>query len=305
MSLLQLRPKNFNEFQGKKELKQNLKVYLKSAKLRNVQLDHCLIYGPPGLGKTTLAKIIANEMKSNIISIQGTDLLTKVDWVNLIYSLSEKDILFIDEVHAINNSCYEMIYSTMEDFKLNISIGKEMNSKITTVDVPKFTLIAATTKLGNLPNPFEDRFGIIVNLTEYEPEEIVEILKFNCMKKNIKMDDSVLKIIAIHSKGVPRIAKRILARVIDYNIYKNLDIFKTLKNIGIYELGLNELDISYLNLIKSSNHIGLKTISQILKIDEKTLLDKVEPFLIKMNLILKGSFGRKLTQKGYEYLEKF
>lgn len=303
MKILQIRPVNFSEFQGKESLKNNLKIYIENSKKNNVHLDHCLFYGPPGVGKTSLAKIIANELKTNIKIIQGPEIKEKTNLINILHSIKENDVLFIDEIHSIDSSCYELLYSVMEDFVFNINIGKEFNSKIISLPVPKFTLIGATTKLGNLPDPFEERFGIIERIEQYKEDEIFLVLKYTIQKCNIKINDNILKIISQHSKGIPRNSKRILSRFYDHYIFEKNSPLEILKKIGIYTLGLNEMDLNYLKVLLKNKKVGLKTISQILNIDEKTIQNKIEPFLIKMNLIYKTTNGRSITDKGIDYLD--
>lgn len=304
MKIVQIRPKILKDFQGKKSIKNNLSVYIKSSKKRNEPLDHCLFYGPPGVGKTSLAHIISNELNQKIKVIQGPEIIEKTDILNILYSIKDFSILFIDEIHAVNQKCFEILYSAMEDFLINIEIGKDFNKKITSVNVPRFTLIGATTKLGLLPNPFEERFGIVINISEYDADEIFKILKFSLEFFNIKIDDNFLIEIAKRSKGIPRIAKRILSRCIDYLEDKKInDIKKILNKIGVFEYGLDQIDLNYLMCLNNNKKIGLKTLCQLLNIDEKTIVDKIEPYLIKCNLILKTSNGRMLTLKGEQYLK--
>ncbi|MDE5767072.1 MAG: Holliday junction branch migration DNA helicase RuvB [Malacoplasma sp.] len=303
MKLLQIRPQNLKEFCGKKTIRQNLEIYIEGAKIRNDTLDHCLFYGPAGVGKTTLSKIIANELKQDLKIIQGSEIQEKTDVINLIYSLREKSIVFIDEIHSINPKCFELLYSAMEDFQINIEIGKEFNKKLTSVRIPKFTLIGATTKLGNIPTPFEERFGIVINIKEYSEKEIFNVLKFSTKKCNIKIENEVLELISQRSKGIPRLAKRILARFLDFcSSESELSPKEILKKIGVLENGINEIDLAYLMCINQNTKLGLKTLSQILNVDEKTILDKIEPFLIKKNLIAKTINGRVLTETGINFL---
>ncbi len=305
MKIFQIRPNNLREFQGKESLKNNLEVYIKSALKRDDVLDHCLFYGPPGVGKTSLANIIANELKQKIKIVQGPEIQEKSDILNVLYSMAQKNILFIDEIHSINPKCFEILYSAMEDFKINIEVGKEFNKKTTLVSVPKFTLIGATTKIGNLPQPFEERFGIVINITEYEEKEIINIIKYNLSKsKNINLNDNLIKEIASRSKGIPRIAKRLLSRFIDHiETSKNNNEF-IFDKIGVYENGLEEIDLQYLRLLEENKTIGLKTLCQLLNTDEKTITNKIEPFLLKNMYINKTAKGRIITDKGISFLLK-
>lgn len=303
MKILQLRPANLDEFKGKLELKSNLKIYIENTLNNQTYLDHCLFYGPPGVGKTSIAKIIANELNVGIKIIQGPEIKEKLDLITILYSIKENDVLFIDEIHAINPVCYELLYSVMEDFKLNINIGKEFNSKIVTLNIPKFTLIGATTKLGNLPDPFEERFGIIERIEQYTEEEIFEILCFSIDKCNLNVDKNILKIISQHSKGIPRTSKRILSRFMDHYTENKKDPKKILQKIGIFNLGLNSMDINYLKILAANKKMGIKSLSQMLNVDERTIQNKIEPFLIQMNLIQKNISGRNITTLGLNYLD--
>ena len=193
----------------------------------------------------------------------------------------------------------------MEDFEINIEIGKDFNKKLSSIKVPKFTLIGATTKLGNIPSPFEERFGIVINITEYSENEIYKILDFSLKKCNLNIDKEIIKMISSRCKGIPRIAKRILSRFLDYYLTNKDDPEKILSRIGIYEKGLNEIDLNYLRCIYQKEKLSLKTISQMLNVDEKTIVDKVEPFLIKNNFVIKTINGRILSEIGKEFLNKF
>ena len=303
--MLQNRPSCIKDFCGKEELEKNLSIYIESALQKDKPLDHCLFYGPPGVGKTTIAFVIANELKQKIKVIQGPEIQEKSDVINILYSISNKNIIFIDEIHSINPKCFEIFYSAMEDFKINIDIGKEFNKKLTSVSIPKFTLIGATTKLGKLPDPFENRFGIVQNISEYNLTEIIDILKFNLKKNEIcqNVGDDFLVEIAKRSKGIPRIAKRILSRFLDHYEYEK-DINVIFNKIGIYESGLEKIDIEYLKLLFFNKKLGMKSISQLLNVDEKTLSEKIEPYLIKNLYIEKTTNGRILTKKGLKFISK-
>lgn len=296
-------PANLDEFIGKEKIKNSLRVYIESAKRKNNYLDHCLLYGHPGTGKTTLSKIIASELGVNIKLVQGPDLQNKSDIISAISSLNDNDILFIDEIHAMNPLCFELLYSIMDNHEINIKIGKEGNTKITTVKTPKITIIGATTLLGNITSPLEDRFGIIFYLTLYDSDEIYQIVDWinNKFELNVSKDD--LKKIADNSKGVPRIAKRILSRYLDFIEIESCDINTFFEQIGIYENGLCEIDFEYLTALDSDNTIGLKTISQMINVDEKTITNKIEPFLLKNKLIAKTNLGRKITDTGKTLLK--
>ncbi|MGL4647123.1 MAG: Holliday junction branch migration DNA helicase RuvB [Mycoplasmoidaceae bacterium] len=296
---------SFKDFIGKEDIKDNLSIFINSARTNKKILDHILIFGQPGMGKTSISKLIAKELKTNIKIVQGTEIQTKKDIVNIVYLLKEGNILFIDEIHAVNKTCFEILYSLMDDFKININLGKDGNQKLTRLTVPKFTLIGATTLLGNIPKPFEDRFGINISLNEYTTQEIIMILKNYLLKNNsINVSAEEISIIAKHAKGTPRLAKNILKRVLDFKITNQISINEILKRMKIYEMGINENDINYLKLIYQNQNISLKTISQILFIDENTILNKIEPYLLKINYIEKSNKGRKLTEDGIVFMTR-
>ncbi len=292
-----------NDFIGKKQIKENLFTFINSSKKNKKILDHILIFGQPGMGKTTIAKLIAKELNTRIKIIQGPEVQKKSDIINIIYFLKEGNILFIDEIHSMNKNCYEILYALMDDFKINIKIGKEGNEKLTTLDVPKFTLIGATTLLGEISDPLEDRFGITIFLNYYSNEEMIKILT-KTIDKNTLSKNEILEI-AKRSKGTPRIGKKILKRVIDFkNHNKDLNIYEIFKKLKIYEKGINENDVLYLNTISKHKNISIKTISQILFIDEKTIERKIEPYLFKINFIEKNNKGRKLSKEAINFLQK-
>lgn len=298
-------PSSLDEFIGKEQIKNNLKVYITSSKQKKKNLDHCLLYGYAGTGKTTLAKIIANEMNVNIRIVQGQEIQNKSDIISAICALNDNDILFIDEIHSVDLQCVELLYSIMDEYKINIKIGKEGNSKITTINTPKITIIGATTLLGNISSPLEDRFGIILYLSLYSDNEINKILKIFNNKMQFSILENDITILSKNSKGIPRIAKRLLQRYSDFKIIeKNISVNDFLKRLGIYKFGLTEIDLTYLEILSNNKYTSIKTISQILNIDEKTILNKIEPYLLKKKIIEKNNRGRILTEYGFEYLKK-
>jgi Holliday junction DNA helicase RuvB len=304
---LTLRPTSLDEFKGKPELKENLKIYLKSCLSQNKPLDHCLLYGLPGTGKTSLAHIIANELKHRIRIVQGSSIQKNIDIINLAMTLNEFDILFIDEIHAINPQCVELLYSIMEDFVIDIALGKDFNSKITRIKIPQFTLIGATTLLGKIPQPLEERFGIVINIKTYEHGDIVEILKASMNKLQLQLDDKELDTLAENAKGIPRNANRLIKRVKDFRISdEKISIDFILKKLQIISNGLDVDDLNYLRSIKNANRsLGLKTISQIINIDTYTIETKIEPFLLQKQYVLRTINGRELTTKGLKFIAKF
>ena len=302
-----LRPNNFKEFIGKDLIKKNLMVYIKAAKLNHKQLDHCLFCGLPGTGKTSLATIIAKNFNSNLKIVQGNIFQKNIDVYNCILNIHENDILFIDEIHAINQVCYELFYSLMEDFSFDIVIGKDFNTKITRIKVPHFTLIGATTSLSNLPAPFEQRFGIVFYFDSYQIAEIIKIIENGCKKLNLTLKSSDIELIANNSKGIPRIALTILLRVNDYKIVDpKINVAQILTKIGIFKKGLNQNDLKYLEaFINNQKFLGIKTISQITQFDQKFIENKIEPYLIKIKYLIKTNKGRMLSNIAWDFLNQY
>lgn len=306
MKLQSQRPSNLKEFVGKKTLKENLGTYLKAAILNNEPLDHCLFYGLPGTGKTSLALIIANERKSNITILQGSNIVKPQDIYNFALSIKENDVIFIDEIHAINKQCFELLYALMEDFSLDITIGKDFNSKTTRIKVPKFTLIGATTSLSKIPKPLEERFGIVFYFEDYSKEEIRQIIS-NCVRKNkLPLTKEEIISIASKSKGIPRNALTILARVSDFKIIdKSKSLDDIFKQIGIYQNGLNNNDIKYLKCFESlKDCIGIKTLSQMIEFEIQFIEEKIEPYLFKNKYAIKTVQGRKILPAGLEIIKR-
>lgn len=303
MSNLDKRPTSLDEFVGKDSLKQNLKVYLESAKNQQRNLDHILFYGIAGLGKTTLASIIANEMNAHIHYVQGSSIKFPCDVLDLLSLLSENDVIFIDEIHTMDHKCMEYFYSIMEDFVVDLKLGPSMNAKFTRLQVPHFTLVGSTTKLSQLPIPFIERFGIKFYIQPYSEEEITQILnRINKQADHLLTKDDLWQIANI-SKGVPRIAINYYKRFYDYRLIAKASTKEILSNLGIHEDGLEEKDVNYLKCLVK-NTVGIKTISQVIGLDAETIEKQIEPFLLQNGYINKTRFGRQLTLKGLKFLEK-
>ncbi|NPA12072.1 MAG: Holliday junction branch migration DNA helicase RuvB [Epsilonproteobacteria bacterium] len=304
-----LRPQNLEEYIGQEQIKSNLKVFIQAAKNRGEPLDHILFFGPPGLGKTTLASIIANEMGANIKTISAPMLEKSGDLAAILTNLEDGDILFIDEIHRLKASIEEVLYSAMEDFRLDIVIGSGPAAQTIKIDVARFTLIGATTRAGMLSNPLRDRFGMSFRLNFYTNDELALILKLAANKLNTDILEDAANEIAKRSRGTPRIALRLLKRVRDFAEVEgkneiDLQIAKyALDNLGIDERGFDELDKRFLKLlIDAKKPLGLSTISAALSEDEDTIEDVIEPYLIANGYIEKTPKGRIATRKAYEVL---
>ncbi len=308
---VKLRPLKFNEFIGQTKLKDNAHIFIKSALTRKDALDHVLLYGPPGLGKTTLAQIIANEMGSNFKSTAGPILSKAGDLAAILTSLNENDILFIDEIHRLNISVEEILYSAMEDFSLDLMIGEGPSARSIKIDLPKFTLIGATTRIGLISNPLRDRFSIPFRLEFYEPADLKQIIlrASSIIKASISQDGA--EIIARRCRGTPRIALRILKRVRDYALVYNASIIdEKITNIALSELdvdhlGLDSGDRKYLRFIADNyagGPVGIETIAAGLAEQKDNIEETVEPFLIQLGLIQRTPRGRMLTPQAFEHL---
>ena len=305
-----LRPDVWSEYIGQEQIKKNLGVFIEASKKREEALDHVLFFGPPGLGKTTLALIIANEMGANIKVTAAPMIEKSGDLAALLTNLEEGDILFIDEIHRLSPAVEEILYSSMEDFRIDIIIGSGPAAQTVKIDLPRFTLIGATTRAGMLSNPLRDRFGMSFRMQFYTPEELSKII----IQASLKLDKEILHEasieIAKRSRGTPRIALRLLRRVRDFADVANEGDIKhsrtkyALNELGINSHGFDEMDIRLLNLLASANGraMGLSTIAASLSEDEGTVEDVLEPYLIANGYLERTAKGRKATRMTYDVL---
>ena len=306
-----LRPASLDEYIGQDKVKENMKIYIEAAKKRGEPLDHCLFYGPPGLGKTTISTIIANEMHSNIKITSGPAIEKPGDLAAILTSLSEYDVLFIDEIHRLSKSVEEILYPALEDFTLDIVIGKGPSSKSIRLDLPKFTLIGATTKAGSLTTRLSDRFGIIHRLELYSIEDLSTIVKRSSKILNIEIEKEAAVEIARRSRGTPRIANRLLKRVRDYamvlgNGKIDLKIAKhALNKLEIDELGLDEIDRKLLESMiiqYGGRPVGIEALAVTIGEEVDTIEDVYEPYLIQIGFIARTLRGRMVLPPAYKHL---
>ena len=304
-----IRPDSFDEYIGQKDVKENIKVFVSAAKMRATSLDHVLLYGPPGLGKTTLAHIIANELGSNIKTASGPTIEKSGDLAAILSTLEPNDVLFIDEIHRIPRYIEEILYSAMEDFKLDIIIGSDGQSRNIKIDLPPFTLVGATTRAGDLTAPLRDRFGIVSKLEFYTNEELSLIVKRSSRVLSLEIEDEAAYEIAKRSRKTPRIANRLLKRVSDFALVNGngiitLDIVKSsLKRLKIDESGLDSTDIEYLmSIINKFNGgpVGIESIASSIGEEATTIEDVIEPFLLQEGYVKRTSRGRVITEKTYK-----
>ncbi len=306
-----LRPRSLDEYIGQTKVKENLTIYIKAALLRKESLDHVLLYGPPGLGKTTLSGIIAREMGVNLRVTSGPAIEKQGDLVAILTNLNEGDVLFIDEIHRLSRSVEEILYPAMEDFSVDIIIGKGPSARSIRLDLPHFTLVGATTRSGQLTAPLRDRFGVLLRLELYTPEELAEIIKRSARILGIEIDNDGALEIASRSRGTPRIANRLLKRVrdiaqIEYDGVINEKVARAaLQRFEIDELGLDEFDRRMLNTIISvygGGPVGLDTLAAALGEESITIEDVYEPYLMQIGFLSRTTRGRCVTPAAYEHL---
>jgi Holliday junction DNA helicase RuvB len=304
-----LRPSNLSDYIGQKNIIQNLSLAIEAAKKRKEALEHCILYGPPGLGKTTLANIVAKEMNANIITTSGPAIEKVGDIAAILTNLNEKDVLFIDEIHRLNRAVEETLYSALEDFKLDIIVGQGPGARTIRLDLPRFTLIGATTRMGMLTSPLRDRFGIILRLDYYSLKELSLIVKRSAKILQIKIDEESSNLIAARSRGTPRIANKILRRVRDLaqimdSPLINVDIAnKTLAMLEIDQDGLDYLDKKYMQALMdkfNGGPVGVDTIAASLGEDKNTIEDVIEPYLLQIGYIKRTPRGRVATNLAFK-----
>ncbi len=311
---LDLRPKSLDDYIGQEKVKEQIKLFIQASKQKQRPLDHILFTGAPGLGKTTLANLIAKELGTNITTTTGAVLNKKGDLAGILTSLEEGDILFIDEIHRINKSVEELLYSAMEDFKIDIIVGKNKSAKTIRLDIPKFTLIGATTRAGLLSSPLLSRFGIILQFDFYDEYSLSKIIKKSAEKLGIRITDEASLEIAKRSRGTPRIANRLIKRVEDFAVVKNkheIDlklVLEAFEFLGIDEYGLDFKDREYLKVLAfnfEGKPIGIKTLCIALSEEQDTIEQVIEPYLIKIGFIIKTPKGRLITERGLEHIKKY
>ncbi len=304
-----LRPSRLADYIGQKSVINSLNLAIEAAKKRNETLEHCILYGPPGLGKTTLANIIAREMDANIITTSGPAIEKIGDIAAILTNLNEKDVIFIDEIHRLNRAVEETLYAALEDFKLDIVVGQGPGARTIRIDLPPFTLIGATTRMGLLTSPLRDRFGIVLRLDFYSVKDLSMIIKRSAAILNIEIDEKSSKLIAERSRGTPRIANKLLRRVRDLAQIENDSLInekiveKTLKILDIDANGLDYLDKKYMKIIIdkfNGGPVGVETIAASLGEDKNTVEDVIEPYLLQIGYIKRTPRGRVATNLSFK-----
>lgn len=311
---ISLRPKSLKDYIGQAEIKKNLQIYICAAKQRGEVLDHVLLYGPPGLGKTTLANIIANEMGARLITIAGPSLEKTGDLISLLTTLEPGDILFIDEIHRIPRIVEEVLYSAMEDYRISVPIQKEVGTSFMNLDIAPFTLIGATTRAGDLTAPLRARFGITEKLKFYNLEDISKIVTRTAKVMNTSIEEKAILMLAKRCRGTPRIANRLFRRIRDFSDYRKhesisvRDAIDGLKSLKIDCLGLDEIDVKYLDTLQNrfrGGPVGLENIASTIGEETTNLEDIYEPYLLQIGLINRTNRGRVITPKGVVHLKKY
>lgn len=310
---LSLRPQRLAQYIGQDKLKEKMSIFIESAKMRNEPLDHVLLSGPPGLGKTTMANIISNEMGVNIRITSGPAIERPGDLAAILTNLNENDVLFIDEIHRLNKSVEEVMYPAMEDYALDIIIGKGPSARSIRLDLAKFTLIGATTRAGLLTSPLRDRFGVMCNLDYYKTEDLKQIILRSAGIIGVEIDDAGAEEIARRSRGTPRIANRLLKRVRDFAIVKGKGVIdietadKALLMLEIDGLGLDKLDRRILNTIidfYKGGPVGVDTLAASIGEERGTIEDVYEPYLMQIGFLSRTPRGRMVTENAYKHLNK-
>lgn len=309
---LSLRPQLLNEYVGQSKAKENLQVFIQASRSRQEALDHILLYGPPGLGKTTLAHVIANELKANIRVVSGPAIERTGDLAAILSTLSEGDVLFIDEIHRLPRIVEEMLYSAMEDYTISVVIGKDTAARSLTIDLPPFTLVGATTRAGDLSAPLRDRFGIVNKLEYYSQDEIEAILDRTSKVYKTTITRDAITEVGRRSRGTPRVANRLFRRIRDFATVKNEGIIDAklakyaLEALHVDSLGLDRIDIMYLEGIIhrfNGGPVGLEAIASAIGEETMTLEDVCEPYLLQIGMINRTPRGRQVTEKAYQHLK--
>ncbi|MBL0690249.1 MAG: Holliday junction branch migration DNA helicase RuvB [Alphaproteobacteria bacterium] len=313
---ISIRPKSFKDFVGQDNVCDNLSIFIQSAKTRNDGLDHILLYGPPGLGKTTIASIVSQELEVGFKAVVAPILTKASDLASILSNLEKNDVLFIDEIHRLPMNIEELLYGAMEDFKLDIIVGEGIASRSVKIDLNPFTLIGATTRSGSLSTPLRDRFGIMSRLEFYSDKYLADIIKRTSTILNVEIIDEATIELAKRSRGTPRIANRLLKRVVDFYTVNDIagdkieivDINNALNALQIDSLGLDALDRKYIFYIKDNFNggpVGVDTIATALSESRETIEDMLEPFLIQQGLVARTPRGRVLTDIAYKHIEQF